>query len=324
MASMIASNSPGSTTRISRRMPMLASGVPALKASGADGACASAMLGSCGYGCLPAARSWQLTCRPASIGAGARLRCQLTGRQVGSAGRGEARCGTTMDQAMRDAAGAASQPAAARQPRVPDGETAHPRGDTRERIQAVALELFAEQGYEKTSLREIAERLGVTKAALYYHFKSKEDIVSSLVEDYFGQIDALIEWGRNQPRTAEVRGAVLNRYFGIVEDGSEVFRMMQQNQAALSALAAAKHRSELFRERMDGLVGILSEPGAPLAGQVRAAVALASVSFGCMFFADRVRDPAELREVVLGIAFELAAAQAPAEAPARAAVQPVS
>src|SRR5215475_13717231 len=49
-----------------------------------------------------------------------------------------------------------------------------PRGDTRERIQSIALELFAEQGYEKTSLREIAERLGVTKAALYYHFRSKE------------------------------------------------------------------------------------------------------------------------------------------------------
>ena len=40
------------------------------------------------------------------------------------------------------------------------------RGDTRARIQQVALELFAEQGYERTSLREIAERLGVTKAAL--------------------------------------------------------------------------------------------------------------------------------------------------------------
>ena len=43
------------------------------------------------------------------------------------------------------------------------------RGDTRARIQQVALEMFAEQGYERTSLREIAERLGVTKAALYYH-----------------------------------------------------------------------------------------------------------------------------------------------------------
>ncbi len=195
-----------------------------------------------------------------------------------------------------------------------DRGAAHPRGDTRERIQSVALELFAEQGYEKTSLREIAERLGVTKAALYYHFKSKEDIIGSLVEDYFGQIDALIEWGRGQPRTAEVRGTVLSRYFSVVEEGSEVFRMLQQNQAALSSMVHAKHRSELFRERMDGLVGILSEPDAPLAAQVRAAVALASVSFGCMFFAERVRQPAELRDVVLDIAFGLADASAPAQA----------
>ena len=50
---------------------------------------------------------------------------------------------------------------------------------TRTRIQRVALELFTEQGYEKTSLREVAERLGVTKAALYYHFKSKDEIVSA-------------------------------------------------------------------------------------------------------------------------------------------------
>ena len=111
-----------------------------------------------------------------------------------------------------------------------------------------------------------------------------------------------------------MRGTVLSRYFGIVEEGSEVFRMLQQNQAAVSTLASAKHRSELFRERMDGLVGILSEPGAPLAGQVRAAVAVASVSFGCMFFAERAREPAELREVVLDIACGLADARAPAEA----------
>src|SRR5215472_12599849 len=72
------------------------------------------------------------------------------------------------------------------------------RSDTRARIQQVAVELFTEHGYEGTSLREIAERLDVTKAALYYHFKSKEDIVTSLVEDYSKQMDALIEWGRTQ------------------------------------------------------------------------------------------------------------------------------
>ena len=50
----------------------------------------------------------------------------------------------------------------------------------RERILDVSLELFNEQGYDKTSLREIAERLDVTKAALYYHFERKEDILLEL------------------------------------------------------------------------------------------------------------------------------------------------
>ena len=191
---------------------------------------------------------------------------------------------------------------------------AHARHDTRQRIQSVALELFAEQGYDKTSLREIAERLDVTKAALYYHFKSKEDIVTSLVEDYFGQIDEMVAWGRTQPRTPESRAQVLERYYRIVAEGSEVFRMLQHNQASVGSLAHAKNRSELFRERMDALVGLLTEQDASLESQIRAAVALASVSFGCMFYADRAGDPEKLRSVVLDIACGLTGATAPAPA----------
>jgi len=74
-------------------------------------------------------------------------------------------------------------------------------------VQKVALELFAEQGYEKTSLREVAERLGVTKAALYYHFKSKEDIVHSFTDDYFAELDALLDWAKDQPRSDDTRRA---------------------------------------------------------------------------------------------------------------------
>src|SRR5580693_702234 len=51
---------------------------------------------------------------------------------------------------------------------------------TRERILDIALELFTEQGYDKTSLRDIAERLGTTKAALYYHFERKQDMLLEL------------------------------------------------------------------------------------------------------------------------------------------------
>ena len=53
-------------------------------------------------------------------------------------------------------------------------------GSTRERILDVALDLFIEKGFDGTSLREIAEKLGFTKAALYYHYASKDDILMAL------------------------------------------------------------------------------------------------------------------------------------------------
>jgi AcrR family transcriptional regulator len=54
--------------------------------------------------------------------------------------------------------------------------------DTRTAIREMAVELFAQHGYERTSLREIAERLGMTKAALYYHYPSKQALLLSIIE----------------------------------------------------------------------------------------------------------------------------------------------
>ena len=62
----------------------------------------------------------------------------------------------------------------------PDDVEAPEARSTRERILDVALDLFIEKGYDRTSLREIAEPLGFSKAALYYHFASKEDILMAL------------------------------------------------------------------------------------------------------------------------------------------------
>jgi AcrR family transcriptional regulator len=181
--------------------------------------------------------------------------------------------------------------------------------DTRSRLRQLALEMFAEQGYEKTSLREIAERLGVTKAALYYYFKSKEDIVRSLIEDYVAELDELIDWAKNQPRTADTRAEIVRRYLHIVANGTAVFRLLHQNQAAVSGLASAKERGELFKERMDALIDILSPPGGALRDQIRAASCLMSVSFCCMHYQDRAASPAELEAAVLDVALELADAQ---------------
>jgi AcrR family transcriptional regulator len=186
-------------------------------------------------------------------------------------------------------------------------DTAHhearSRTDTRARIQQIAVELFSEHGYEGTSLREIAERLGVTKAALYYHFKSKEDIILSLVEDYQAQMDALIGWAREHPGNAETRREILSRYMRIVAQRSQVFRMLHQNQAALNTMAAALRT---LKNAPLQLADQLAGPDATLRERARAMMALGSMSVGWMYLADQVTDQDELSEIVSGIAGELA------------------
>lgn len=61
--------------------------------------------------------------------------------------------------------------------------------DTKEKILMTALRLFARDGYEAVSVRTIAEELGMTKGALYRHYKNKRDIFDSIVERMI-QIDA--------------------------------------------------------------------------------------------------------------------------------------
>lgn len=53
--------------------------------------------------------------------------------------------------------------------------------DTKERILQTALRLFAEDGYEAVSVSTIAGELGMTKGALYKHYKNKQDIFDSIV-----------------------------------------------------------------------------------------------------------------------------------------------
>ncbi|MFJ2262431.1 TetR/AcrR family transcriptional regulator [Streptomyces sp. NPDC087844] len=175
------------------------------------------------------------------------------------------------------------------------------RGDTRQRIQDVAVELFAEQGYEKTSLREIAERLDVTKAALYYHFKTKEDILISLFEDLTRPMDELIEWGKGQPRSLDTKQELLRRYSQALTDATPLFRFMQENQATVRELSIG----ESFKDRMVKLLDIIREPQAPLKDQVRCVSALFTMHAGMFALKDIEGDPEDKRKAVLEVAVEL-------------------
>lgn len=175
------------------------------------------------------------------------------------------------------------------------------RGNTRQRIQDVALELFAEQGYEKTSLREIAERLDVTKAALYYHFKTKEDIIISVFDDLTRPIDDLIGWAEEQPRTLDTKREVLRRYSEAMASGAPLYRFMQENQATVRELSIG----ETMKKRLFALVELLRATDAPLADQVRCISALFTLYAGMMFLQHVEGDPEETRRAALEVATDL-------------------
>lgn len=176
------------------------------------------------------------------------------------------------------------------------------RVDTRTRIQQVALELFTERGYEATSLREIAERLGVTKAALYYHFRTKDEIVASLFEDQVAQLDVVIEWAQGQPRSVETRREFVRRYADLLHGGRhfELMRFVERNQPAIQ-----KHRfGATLRERMAQIQELLGTD-ATLPEQLRRSLAIMALhtAWFALSQAD-VSDDAR-RAAALAVALEL-------------------
>ena len=76
------------------------------------------------------------------------------------------------------------------------------RGNTKQEVLEAALELFSVQGFEATSISQIAGAVGIRKASLYSHFESKQAILDALVKEVLGQyaehsIFAGTDWEKN-------------------------------------------------------------------------------------------------------------------------------
>ena len=71
------------------------------------------------------------------------------------------------------------------------------------RIITAALDLFAEHGVNGTSLQMIADAIGVTKAAVYHQFKTKDEIVLAAVEVDLAKLEAALDAAEAEPRPAD-------------------------------------------------------------------------------------------------------------------------
>ena len=173
----------------------------------------------------------------------------------------------------------------------------------RTRIQTVALELFTDQGYDRTSLREIADRLGVTKAALYYHFPTKEDIVESLVSDRLAEIDALIAWLREQPRNQATRREFIRRYANDLYHSRhcQVMRFFERNQSSMNKLPSGIR----MRDRMLTVIELLTDPSAQLTDRIRSSMAIVTLHASWFVVQDGTVSDEQRRDASIAVALDL-------------------
>ena len=160
------------------------------------------------------------------------------------------------------------------------GEDEPVAATTRDRILDVALDLFIDQGYDGTSLRQIADRLGITKAALYYHFEAKEDILMALHLRLheFGKT-ALGTMTGDEPITLELWGALLDEVVDQMLVQRKLFLMHERNQAALEKLHNAGHDAE-HEDFQNQLRQVLADPRLPMRDRVRMAASMGAVFAG--------------------------------------------
>jgi AcrR family transcriptional regulator len=166
-----------------------------------------------------------------------------------------------------------------------------PSSDTRQRIQEAARELFSEKGVQRTSLQDIAARLGITKPALYYHFSSREELVLSILAP-------LIDHGERYVAEQEARGdasprELLEGYFDFhYRHRADLLLVI----AELTTLADLGLIDKLlaWRER---LVRLVFGASPTLAQSAHGVIAFGGLQDCCLQFPDA--PPEELRAVVV-------------------------
>jgi AcrR family transcriptional regulator len=140
-------------------------------------------------------------------------------------------------------------------------ETNSVPGALREQILVAAKQLFIKQGYHGLSMREISDAVGVSKAALYYHFKDKEELFLAILDSSLDDIEHLIDQIEAQENTARQRVRFFVKAILAQPAGQRaVIRLASQEMAQLSPpMRQAFNRS--YHEKFIDRIGAVLQRG---------------------------------------------------------------
>jgi AcrR family transcriptional regulator len=142
---------------------------------------------------------------------------------------------------------------------------------TKDRILIIAGDLFANQGYTGTSIADIAGELGTTTAALYYHFRSKAEILSALIAAPMADYNRIVEELHSRTTPEELLGAFVD----LTVDSRALAAVIDRDPSVLALVDEQLPRKS---ERMTAqVIARLAGPDADRGAVVRAYAALALI-----------------------------------------------
>lgn len=136
-----------------------------------------------------------------------------------------------------------------------------------------ALELFSRQGYNGTSLRQIADAMELSVAALYYHFNAKSDLLAALAEPYLDELDDLVaRTEKGGPVDQSGARELLDSYLKLLLSNTSLTQFLEQD-LAVQAHPQGRRLDELTEKLRAALAG----PAPLSADLVRASAALGAL-----------------------------------------------
>jgi AcrR family transcriptional regulator len=145
--------------------------------------------------------------------------------------------------------------------------------DTRQRLIDVAVDLFTRYSFAGTSLQMIADELGFTKAAIYHHFRTREQLLDAVVEPILDRLRVIID-AAEQLRGVHARADHMLTGFAELAVENRVVAVLAADPAVAEMLRTRRVWDDLIDRQMALLADVESGP----AGMVKAAVVLAGIS----------------------------------------------
>jgi AcrR family transcriptional regulator len=120
---------------------------------------------------------------------------------------------------------------------------------TRQRILDTAGRLFSEHGYEGATLQQIADEMGVTKAAVYYYFRTKAEIFNAIVVPEFQAMNDLLDVAETKRSRAERTRVIVTGLVDMLVAQREALTILQANPAIEIKPEADTASFDAMRER---------------------------------------------------------------------------